>query len=240
MSYLYSIYLHPQKGSWGFTDVIEGAVHTAAIAPDGAVTRAKVEPLKLGPELQRRIRGGYARVAQAKYLHEINTEGGARGEFVTQHPDLGADLQGDCLLFVAIVPSIDMRGAVEEWTRRMDVLADSHARDRWLEHCAAVTAYVPAMSIDPGSVLVVAQWAHDHNLVLVANAGTAPRGAPSAERHNWRAYLSEWFALPQIDQALADLGWPLSEGLNLPKAAETTQTTAGAPTWMESAQQISF
>jgi hypothetical protein len=238
MSYLYTTYQHPSKGGWGFTDVIDGSVHTAAVDGEGGVTLGKLEPMKLGPELQRRIRGGYAKVTQPKYLHRVPRNGKLAGEFVAQHPDLGRSLQGECILFVAIAPDTQMTETVADWERRLGNCDPQPGREEWLEHCVNVTAYAPAMSNDPAAALVVAQWAHDDKLILVANAGTAPAGAPSAERHNWRTYLTNWFALEQIDQALTDLGWPLAEGLNASPVATTTTVPEGS--WLQLAQQVTF
>lgn len=237
MSYLYSTYQHPSKGAWGFTEVIDGTVHTALVNADGEVSLGQVEPMKLGPELQRRIRGGYAKVTQPKYLLRSAREGRLVGEFVAQHPDLGRALQGECLLFVAIAAGTPMREIANKWEITLGNCDSAPGRSEWLEHCANVTAYVPALSNDVAATLLVAQWAHDNNLVLVANAGTAPLGSPSAERHSWRSYLSSWFALAQIDEALTDLGWSLAEGLAVAPVAPTTSTETG---WLKSAQQISF
>lgn len=238
MSYLYTTYQHPSKGSWGFTEVIGGAVHTAAVDSNGEVTLGKLEPMKLGPELQRRIRGGYAKVTQPKYLHRAARNGKLTGEFVAQHPDLGRALQGECILFVAIAPDTQMAETVVEWEHRLGNCDPYAGRSEWLEHCQNVTAYAPAMSNDPAATLVVAQWAHDNKLILVANAGMAPTGAPSVERHNWRTYLSQWFALEQIDQALTELGWSLAEGLNVAPVAPTKSVPEGS--WLQLAQQVTF
>lgn len=244
MSHLYSVYRHPSKGSWGYTEVLAGVVHTALVSGDGEVTVGKIEPVKLGPELQRRVRGGFSRVAQPKYLHRTERDGKLVAEFVSQHPDLGSELGGECVMFIAIAPGTSMEEVVSEWRQRLEGCEDAPWRGNWLGHCARVTCYVPVLDTDVAAALVATQWAHDSKFVLVANGSAAPIAAPSTDRHQWRAYLAQWFPLPKIDRALDDLGWSLAGGLvphNTDTAAIVSLTTpAGESNWFQSAQQISF
>lgn len=242
MSYLYNVYLHAQKGQWGFTPLTpEGDVWTAAIDKEGRVTLGKVDPIKLAPALQQRLRAGYQKVAQPKYLFLKPGENVQRGEFVAQHPDLGASLNGELLFFVAVPQGADMAQVVKEWGARLDEV-DGGGRDReqWLLLCSQATAYVPVKTGDVHAALIAAQWAKENNLVLVSSAGELPQKAPAEQRHDWRNWLAAWFPQADIDRALADLGWPLNEALGRVGPVRTSTAPADQDEWLSLAQQASF
>lgn len=240
MSYLYNVYAHAQRGQWGFTALTrEGVVKTAFVhARDGTVTLESLDPLKLGPALQKSVRAGFKKEAQPKYLLLSEKDGVQVGAFVTQHPDLGKDLAGERLFFVAVPEQIAMNEVVAAWRERLqECEREPTGREQWFAHCARATAYVPAMSSDAHTALLVAQWARDNNLMLVSE-GEAPMQGPEHQRHDWRNFLSQR-GVEDIDSALADLGWPLTEALRAVAPVEST-TPDGEDAWIALAQQVSF
>jgi hypothetical protein len=239
MSYLYNVYAHAQRGRWGFTALTrEGDVKTAFVHGDGTVTLESLDPLKLGSALQKNVRAGFKKEAQPKYLLLSAKDGVRVGQFVTQHPDLGADLDGERLFFVAVPEQIAMNEVVAAWSERLQECERApRCREQWLAHCAKATAYVPAMTSDAHAALLVAQWARDNNLMLVSE-GEAPMQGPEQQRHDWRNFLSQR-GVEDIDTALADLGWPLTEALHAVPPVEST-TPGGEDAWIALAQQVSF
>lgn len=242
MSYLYNVYAHFQKGQWGFTaQSSQGEVRTAAIDKDGRVTLGKVDPIKLAPALQQRLRAGYQKVSQPKYLHLVEIDGVQCGEFVVQHPDLGSSLEGELIFFIAAPQGADMAAVAASWRDRLEEQdGNGLSRDRWLAHCGHSTAYVPVKAGDVHAALVAAQWAREHNLVLVSSAGELPQKGPAEQRHDWRNFLTAWFPQNAIERALSDLGWPLSDAFGRVEAVQTSTTPAAQDGWLALAQQASF
>lgn len=240
MSYLYNVYAHAQRGQWGFTALTrEGDVKTAFVhASDRTVTLDSLDPLKLGPALQKNVRAGFKKEAQPKYLLMSEKDGVQVGQFVTQHPDLGEDLAGERLFFVAVPEQIAMNEVAAAWRERLQQCERApRGREQWLAHCARATAYVPAMTSDAHAALLVAQWARDNNLMFVSEAA-APMQGPQQQRHDWRNFLSQR-GVEDIDGALAELGWPLTEALQVAAPMEPT-TPDGQDAWIALAQQVSF
>ncbi len=242
MSYLYNVYTHPQKGQWGFTPLTpQGEVRTATVDNDGRASLGKVDPIKLAPALQQRLRAGFQKLQQPRYLYLVEKDGVLHGEFVVQHPDLGSKLEGDLLFFVAVPQGADMKAVAAQWRDRLeDQDGNGYARERWLQLCAAATAYVPVKTVDAHAALVAAQWAKENNLVLVSSAGELPQKAPAEARHDWRQFLGSWFAQSAVDRALADLGWPLHEAIASVEPAQTSTTPEAQEGWLALAQQVSF
>lgn len=242
MSHLYNVYAHPQKGQWGFSSLgSKGEVRTAAVDKDGRVSLGKVDPIKLAPALQQRLRLGYQKVTQPKYLYLEENEGVQRGEFVVQHPELGFKLEGELAFFLAVPQDTDMAAVAASWRDRLeDQDGSGRVRDRWLVHCARAIAYVPIMTVDVHAALVAAQWGRENNLVLVSNAGELPFKRPSEQRHDWRNALSTWFHQDAITRALADLGWALSDAIGSVEPVQTPTTPAAQEGWIALAQQASF
>lgn len=242
MSYLYNVYVHPEKGQWGFTPLTpNGDVRTAALSSDGRATLGKVDPIKLAPALQQRLRAGFQKVAQPKYLYLAEKTGVLRGEFVTQHPDLGSSLEGDLIFFIAVPQGAEMKTVADAWRERLDEQdGNGRSRDRWLELSATATAYVPVKTGDVHAALVAAQWAKENNLVLVSSAGELPQKGPAEQRHDWRSFLTSWFAQADIDRALTDLGWPLAEAMSPIAPVQKSTTPAADEGWLALAQQASF
>ena len=101
---------------------------------------------------------------------------------------------------------------------------------------------MPALSCDPTSVLVLADWAREAGHSLCAAEGQAiPNGRPKEQRYEWRAYLRNWFEDPSVLEAFEFLRWPLHEVLAAPREAtpEVTTTEAGGD-WFESSQHLAF
>ncbi len=244
MSFLYNLYRHPTKGSWGFSAPHEGKVRTAFVdARNQAATLSVIEPLKLAPTLSLLLRGGYSKVTLPHYLHLQNTaDVGVTGTFVTRHPDLGDALGGELVLFAAVPAGADMRGAVTGWEERLSGTDSTNdaAREQWLLHCAAVTCYVPAMSHDPHGVLLLAQWAREAKLITVAARGSLPPAAPQDARHEWRDFLTMWFETSRIDDAFDQLGWPLCEALSGIVPVQTSTLQGGDDPWIDIANQAAF
>lgn len=238
MSHVYTVYSHSKEGDWGFSALTgAGKVKTAFIAQETrAVTVKDLEPLMVAPAIQKLLRKGYTKVQKPKYLHvQLET-----GEFVDKHPDLGQHLGFGCVLFAGAPAQTDMNALVDEWADQLDGTSDASAlRDAWLRHCRTVTTYVPA--VDNGDVyaaLLVAQWARDNNLVLMASKGTLPLKSPKTQRYEWREFLQEWFNRNCIDRALTELGWPLAGALCAPEATPSTKPDDAG--WLAVAQQAAF
>lgn len=242
MSYLYNVYVHPEKGQWGFTPLTpNGDVRTAALSSDGRATLGKVDPIKLAPALQQRLRAGFQKVSQPKYLYLVEKAGVLRGEFVVQHPDLGTNLEGDLIFFIAVPQGAEMKTVADAWRERLEEQdGNGRSRDRWLDLCANATAYVPVKTGDVHAALVAAQWAKENNLVLVSSAGELPQKGPAEQRHDWRNFLTSWFPQADIDRALTDLGWPLAEAMSPVEPVQTSTTPAADEGWLALAQQASF
>lgn len=242
MSYLYNVYAHCQKGQWGFTAQSEqGEVRTAAIDKDGRVTLGKLDPIRLAPALQQRLRAGYQKVSHPKYLQLVERDGVQCGEFVAQHPDLGPNLEGELVFFIAVPPGADMPSVAASWRDRLEEQeGNGLTRDRWLALCGRASAYVPVKAGDVHAALLVAQWAKENNLVLVSSAGELPLKGPADQRHDWRNFLTAWFPQNAIERALSDLGWPLSEAIGPVEAVQTSTTPAAQDGWLALAQQASF
>jgi hypothetical protein len=243
VSYLYNVYAHPERGQWGFTAVTaDKDVKTAFIdGRDGTVTLGRLEPLKVGPALQRNLRSGYRKAAQAKYLHLSLKAGRQAGEFVTQHPDLGLHLRGDRIFFVAVPDGLSMTEVAGSWIELLeDCTGNGTARDAWMKHCQSATSYIPAMSEDAHAALLIAQWARDNNLMLVCDEGELPRSSPSRQRHEWRGFLRRWINESKVDEALAELGWALNEAIAAAPSLAINSTTPAGDEWTALAQQASF
>lgn len=243
MSQIYSVYEHPTRGQWGHTALSpEGAVHTAELQADGSLVRASLNPLKLGPQLQQRMRAGYRKVAQAKYL--LVTHGGERGQFCAHHPDLAMVLSdAQQLLYYMCVPQgTDMQQLADAWRNRLvEGKGNCHDQETWLAVVAQAQAYVPVPVGDAYVALLVGQWAREHAALVVSRVSDPPALAPADSRHAWREFLNETVPLRAVDQALADLGWPLSEAFAaIAPKVETTTAPGEADEWLVLAQQASF
>lgn len=243
MSTLYNVYLHPKRGQWGFTALtLDGDVRTAAIDTQGRVLLGKVDAIQLAPALQQRLRAGYQRMPQPKYLLLASGEEVQRGEFVAQHPDLGASLNGELLFFVSLPPGADMAQVAQSWCARLEQV-DGNARERqqWLLLCSRATDYVPLKSGDIHAALIAAQWARENQLVLVSSAGELPGEGPAEQRHDWRHWLTAWFPQGVIDRALADLGWPLDDAVSRVEPLSTSSTAStDQDGWLALARQVCF
>jgi hypothetical protein len=243
MSHLYSVYEHPQRGRWGFTALTaEGDVKSAFVAAqDQQVVLKAMQPLQVAPAIARLVRSGYTKLAQMQYLYVRDSGGRQLGEFGIKHPDLVKLQDGESIFFTTL-PAIDMGLVVEQWRAQLDNTngACGPARERWLKHCAGATAYGPAPSTDVGAALVVAQWARENKQVLVASKGDVPAGEPRLARHDWRVFLQQWFTSEVIDTAFSQLGWSLSEALEVPARAATSICPDGGDSWIEIASQAGF
>jgi hypothetical protein len=243
MSTAYCVYSHSKGGYWGFIPPeADGATEVASISPKGVTAVTTVSAVRLAAVIQDKVRQGYTRLSQPKYLSTRVEAGVLIGEFVSAHPDLlTQQLQGTQLFFVALPRSIDVVATVDGWCRTLDG-APGNAIDRgaWLKHCFRVTTYLPALSCDPTGVLVVADWARSSGLPLVAvDPQALPAGRPADARHEWRSYLLNWCEERTVNEALEFLGWPLSDFLQGRAATEKT-TTAHAGDWLVAAQQFTF
>jgi len=244
VSNVYNVYAHA-RGQWGFTDTCDdGRVQTAFIdARDARVTLAAVDPIKVAPLLQRKLREGYQKVAQPKYLHlKPDPQGGGQtGMFVVQHPDLGLDFQGARIYFVAVPKGMQMHDVVHAWAQKLEACeSEPTGIESWLHHCSGCTTYVPAFSDDVHAALLLAQWARQNNLVLVAQRPNVPDSTPEKQPYAWREYLAHWFTLNDIDRALDGLGWSLRDAITCGPAATEPTGPVSEGEWKALAQQAAF
>ena len=243
MSYLYNVYSSPKKGQWGFTAVQDGAVRTAFVdGRDQQVTLETIAPIKLAPTLARLLRSGYRRETHPQYLLQTTTDGMNTGRFVLKHPDLGEGLRGEMVLFAALPPQLQMVQAVDEWEEALRGAdsPDHGARAAWLAHCRQASTYAPAMSHDPHGPLIVAQWARQNSLVLIASQGSLPAASPKDARYEWREFLQQWFKPGLIDESLAQLGWPLREAMTASPPAELSTLPEGEDRWLDLTHRAAF
>lgn len=245
MSSTYNVYQHVQRGHWGYAVHSSGnGASTAAITPEGLLTAKTISKVALAAAIQDRVKQGYVKVAHARYLRTYVEQGCLRGEFVTRHPDLMVEqLAGDLLFFVALPAGVDMPEVVQGWREQLDgTPGDGAARAAWLQHATRATGYVPAvMGGSPCEVLVLAEWARSRRLALVsAMRIEVPTGAPSAQRYEWRAYLTTWWSQTTVVEALAALDWPLHEVLHTPVAAVAPEGCGGQAGWEDFQQFGSF
>ena len=245
MSALYQVHRHPALGQWGFSGIEDGQILTAFIDPrDQQLTRGAIAPLQLAAALARLQRAGFQRAAQAHYLQQAGPDL-QTGRFVLRHPELGADLAGELVLFAVCTDALDMTEVAAQWEAALaDADSPDHrARAAWLAHCARARTYVPAMSHDAHGVLLVAQWARDHALVLLPSKGSIPAEAPHRGRDDWHAFLQPWFAPAAINTAMTQLGWS-SEVVApavLPAVATDISTLpAGEDRWLDLARRAAF
>lgn len=242
MSHLFNVYSHAQGACWGFTaEPVAGKVLTAFIDPrNNQVSMESLDPVRLAPAITKMVRSGYKKETNPKYLM---TPPGAtgQGQFVTQHPDLGAALDGERLFFVAKPSGINMDILVEDWQYRLAQCKSAAGRHDWLAHCRAATHYVPAMSTDAPATLLVAHWAKENNLAMVLEKeGDFPTKGPDEQRHSWRQYLSGSFSDDDLVEAFEDLHWPLHQALVVPTSTTTSAPVAANAHWLSLAQQASF
>jgi hypothetical protein len=244
MSYVYNVYAHPKSGSWGFTKLTgEGDVKSVFIGQDGEVTFKPLRPLAVAPAIARLVRSGYKKLTQPQYLFEVHKDGRRFGEFRPTHPDLEM-ADGSRMFFAAVPPETDMNAVASEWRKRLDD-ADGPTtiqRDRWLEHCEGVSAYVPAPSTDAAAALLVAQWASENKQPMVSSAGEMPAAGPMELRHEWRVYLQQWFPSEVIDAAFTQLGWSMSDALaiDVRSITATTSPDGSSDSWIAAAAQAAF
>ena len=244
MSAAYSVYAHPKGGFWGFVPpAADGAAQVASIAETGLTTVATVSAVRLAAMIQDKVRQGYTKVAQPKYLSTRVEDGVLIGEFISAHPDLLTDaLQGTQLFFVALPRSVDVTETVDGWCQLLEgAPGDAIARSHWLKHCMRVTTYLPVLSCDPTGVLVVANWARQaaHSIVAV-QPQPMPSGLPKDQRHDWRGYLRNWCDDSVVIDAFEFLEWPLSGFLETPAAAHQQQPAAQHDDWFAASQRLTF
>jgi hypothetical protein len=242
MSDLYTVYTHPQKGHWGFTPVAsDGEVRTAAVDQEGRVSLGSLAAIKLAAVLQQRLRAGYEKVGQPKYLSLKPGGGVLEGGFVSQHPELAADLDGELLFFVVVPPGADMTQVVAAWRDRIEGLGgDVRVWEQWLLLCSRATAYVPVNTGDVHAALLAAQWARQDKLVLVSNIGELPLQGPAEQGDGWRNTLAARFRRNDIDRALADLGWAPKEGAGTVDVQQAAHAPAESNEWLALAQKAAF
>jgi hypothetical protein len=242
MSDLYTVYTHPQKGHWGFTPVAsDGEVRTAAVDQQGRVSVGSLAAMKLGPVLQQRLRAGYEKLGQPKYLSLKPAEGVLEGGFVSQHPELAADLDGELLFIVVVPPGADMTQVVAAWRDRLEsVGGDLRVREQWLLLCSRATAYVPVKTGDVHAALLAAQWARRDRLVLVSNIGGLPLQGPAEQGDDWRNALAAWFRQAHIDRALVDLGWAPKHASRPVDLQPAAHAPAESNEWLALAQKAAF
>lgn len=244
MSTAYSVYAHPKGRQWGFVPPqADGATQVAAISETGVTTVDTVSAVRLAALIQDKVRQGYQKVVQPKYL-STRVEGGALvGEFISSHPDLVTDaLQGTQLFFVALPRTVDVIETVENFATTLDGSpGDALARDNWLKHSMRVTTYLPVLSSDATACLLVAHWARDAGHSVVAVQGKPmPTGSPKDERHAWRAYLRNWCDDQVVIDAFEFLEWPLSGFLQSPVPTHQQQHAAEADEWFFASQRLTF
>jgi hypothetical protein len=242
VSDLYTVYTHPQNGHWGFTPVAwDGEVRTAAVDQEGRVSLGSLAAIKLAPLLQQRLRAGYEKIGQPKYLSLKPGEGVLEGGFVSQHPELAADLHGELLFFVVVPPGADMTQVVAAWRDRLEGLAnDVCVREQWLVLCTRATAYVPVNTGDAHAALLAAQWARQDKLVLVSNIGELPLQGPAEQGEDWRNTLAARIRQDEIDRALLDLGWAPKQASRPVALQPAAHVPAESNEWLALAQKAAF
>ena len=242
MSQLFEVFTHPSGRQWGYaTASRDGQVTTASLAPNGAITRERCEPIWLAPAIQQHLRNGFRQADKPKYLRQRMRDGAAIGEFVAQHPDLDSGLAGERLFFAVLPDQSDIAAMAAAWRQRLSGTVEVDGRAAWLAHCAQATAYVPALSTDAAAALLLAQAAREQGWLVLAEAVAAlPLGVPNDARDTWRDYLGHWFEAAVLQTAFEELGWPLSWPSGSATRINTTPQPADEGEWIAIAQQVSF
>ncbi|MDB5861697.1 MAG: hypothetical protein JWQ76_5386 [Ramlibacter sp.] len=243
MNPLYQVFAHPDHGQWGYaTEAIDGEVQTAFIdARDGGVTLRCLAPRWVAPAIQHCLRSGFRRMAQQKYLELRPCGPRTVGAFVSTHPDLGGDLAG-ALLYFAVVPArVDMQDVAGQWQQALATTTPIDGRAAWLAHCARASAYAPATSGDAAAALLLAQWARDHDWILLpASVAALPGGKPRERASAWRACLGRCFDAGALENAFAELGWPSRASVGQPMPFNINPDPADPAAWLSIAQQVCF
>lgn len=241
MNQVFDVYSHISKGQWGFS-ASGSEVWTAEIKPGGSLKLERIESIKLGAQLTKRVRMGFTRMTRSKYLHQDMTpQGEVVGEFSEVHPDVHSAMGYSLVLMVTKPFAKPEQSQIEEWeTTLQSVGGISDRTTVWLKRQEAAQQYFTAFDEHPAFALVLSEWALRNKQILLCNKGTVPMVPPIRDPMGWKQFLSGWFTEADVQKALEQLGWSLRDALLQPAATDNNNLADDADSWIAEAGQAAF
>jgi len=242
MNQVFDVYTHSTKGQWGFS-AVGAEVWTAEIKPEKALKLERVEAIKLGALLTKRVRMGYVRMTRAKYLHQtLSDDGEVFGEFNEVHPDVCA-ASGESLVLMVPKPFGDTAlELITVWETTLQAVSGvSEQASQWLKRQERAQQYLTAFDNHPALALVLADWALRNRQIVLSQKGVVPQRAPQEDPMAWKQFLSNWFTEERVQNALEQLQWSLRDAMLRPVVAPMTNNNADqANSWIAEAGLAAF
>lgn len=242
MNQVFDVYTHSSKGSWGFS-ASGSEVWTAEIKPGRELKLERVESIKLGGLLTKRVRMGYVRLTRSKYLHQwISPQGEVFGEFSEVHPDVNSP-DGHALVLMVTKPFEEVAHAqIKEWeTKLQNVSAISEAAATWLKRQERAQQYFTAHDQHPAFALVLAEWAIRNKQIVLCQKGSVPNSTPPKDPIAWKQFLAGWFSEEKVQKAMEELGWSLRDALLQPAFRTDDNNNANdSDSWIAEAGLAAF
>jgi len=212
MKQVFDVYVHDTKGTWGVC-ARPGKVLLAHITPDGTLKEERIDPVLLGAEVAKRVRGGFRRRARGLYLRrKQEADGRVTGVFSGAHPELEMPDGHDLVLFVTRPLGVSLDDAIHDWEKLLACNSSSASvRDSWIERMRDAEQYLSAHADAPVFALLLAQWAYDNNQVVVPSKGGLPSEKPALAPIAWRTFLSQWFDERLVQRTQEQLGWSVRD-----------------------------
>lgn len=238
MSGVYDIYEHPTKGAWGVS-VLSMRVLTAEVVGD-FVMQGSLLPHNLAPEVSRRVRLGFKKLARRKYLHlHGEVEGQLKGRFTEDHPELAT--KAALVFFTTISVGDDLSALSLQWE---DALESTDARpeqiDEWLTQVRRSRQYIAVAATHPAIALVVADWVVGSRRMLISDQLGVPQKQPKDAPMEWDRWLSHFFKKPnETRDALVHLGWSVRDAM-LANHPIISPNDDGATGWFADASSVAF
>jgi hypothetical protein len=244
MKQVFEVYTHSTKGQWGFS-ASGPEVWTAEIKPGKAMKLERVEAIKLGGLLTKRVRMGYVRAARTKYLHQtLSPQGEVYGEFSEVHPDVLSPDGSELVLMATKSLSDDMSALTLAWETKLQMVsAISEQAAAWLKRQERAQQYFTAHATHPAFALVLADWAMENKQIVLCQKGAVPTTKPMNDPLAWKKFLSEWFNEATVQRAQEQLNWSLRDSMLAPVIREPNNNnndTGAAQSWIAEAGLAAF
>lgn len=240
MNQVFDVYSHSSKGQWGFS-ASGSEVWTAEIKPSGSLKLERIDSIKLGAQLTKRVRMGFTRLTRSKYLHQnLTPQGELVGEFSEVHPDVHS-IDGYGLVLMVTKPfGQPEQSLIEEWEVTLQKVGGiSSSASNWLKRQERAQQYFTAFDEHPAFTLVLAEWALRNKQILLCHKGAVPLTLPINDPLGWKQFLSGWFKESDVQKVMEQLGWSLRDALLQP-AASNKNNADDADSWIAEASQAAF
>lgn len=242
MNQVFDVYSHGSKGTWGFS-VAGSEVWTAEIKPSGVLKLERIEAIRLGGLLTKRVRMGYTRAIRSKYLHQtLSPAGEVFGAFGEIHPDVQSP-EGSALVLMVTKPigEVDQK-QLEEWeTTFQQVSGIREESATWIKKQERAQQYFVAHDQHPAFALVLADWALRNKQIVLCQKGVVPTSTPQSDPLAWTEFLAMWFTKEKVQKALEQLGWSLRDALLKPVFQPDENNNAlDTDSWIAEAGQAAF